>query len=131
MRDFKAGHDIHIEGDVHIDDRSNQPKFLAQCTNEELHAELAYRKQLLSRERTRKLKICSVLCGCAEAAICGVALWYYLQGNINLSFLIFGLGSMFAGAVSLQYVGGRNEVQQAHVNAILEIKLTLRERGAK
>jgi hypothetical protein len=50
---------------------------------------------------------------------------------VNLSALILGLGSLAAVVFSLQYVYGRNEVEQRHIDAIREIDLILRERGAK
>jgi hypothetical protein len=40
MRDFKAGRDIQVGGDVHIKTESSQPKYLSMCTNEELMDEL-------------------------------------------------------------------------------------------
>jgi hypothetical protein len=131
MRDFKAGHDIHIEGNVLITDQSNQPQSLVQYTNERLYEEREQRMQGRSRERKRKIKICSVLGGCGEAILGGVALWFYLQGNVNLSSLILGFGSLAAVVFSLQYVYGRNEVEQRHVDAIRDIDVILRERGAK
>jgi hypothetical protein len=55
MRDFKAGCDIHVGGDLHINDQSNKSKLFIDCTDEELFAEREYRKKALSRERKRAL----------------------------------------------------------------------------
>jgi hypothetical protein len=64
--------------------------------------------------------------------ICGLGVWYYLQGNIVLSSLLIGLVSVFLGLFALQYVViENNDVQQAHINKLGEIDLILRERGAK
>ena len=52
MRDFTAGRDINVDGDVLIIDQSQEPKLLAQCSNQELLDEETHRKSLLSRERT-------------------------------------------------------------------------------
>jgi hypothetical protein len=131
MRDFNVGGNIRGGHDVHINIQSNQPNSLDQCTNEELRAERQRRKQGIANERNRKIKICSVLCGLAEVAIFIVAVVFHLKGNTNTSTLIFALGSTFAGVVSLQYVFGKNEVQQVHTDKIRKIDLTLRERGAQ
>ncbi len=132
MCDFKAGHDIHIEGDVYINDQSHQPISLVQCTNEELYAQRQYRKQRLAREKKRKIKRWAVLFLCGEVVLCGVALWYHMLGNTTLSSLLLGLGSIFLGLVALQYVVvEQNDLQQAHINALREIDLILRERDAQ
>ena len=55
MRDFSAGRDINVEGDVFIHDESIEVgKLLVNCSNEELIEERTHRKSVLSGERKRK-----------------------------------------------------------------------------
>ena len=130
MHDFKAGHDINVGGDVYIHDESSQPKLLVQCTNEELYEERKYRKALLSGERKRKYKCILILWLCAEALVAGVALWYYVHGNTNLSSLIIGLGS-FLMAMPFTQAFQSTPIEQRQTDALQEIAMILHERGAR
>jgi hypothetical protein len=61
MRDFRAGGDINVGGDVHIFDNSAQSKLLVQCSNEELFEERSHRANLLKQETKAKWKRLSML----------------------------------------------------------------------
>ena len=53
MRDVKTG-DISAGRDVVINDQSDQPKLLVQCTNEELLEEEQHRRSILRKEESRQ-----------------------------------------------------------------------------
>jgi hypothetical protein len=129
MRDFKAGRDINVEGGVHIRTESSQPKSLSMCTNEELFNERTHRKTLLSSERKRKGKFIAVVCVVIGGGSGLAALWFYTQGNSNLSSLILGLGGIAMAFTSLEILKEPSEFEARQLAALQEIKLILRERG--
>jgi hypothetical protein len=131
MRDFKAGRDINVEGDVHINDNSTQPKLFVVCTNEELLEERDHRKALLSQERKAKWKRLA-LAWLGVAIVLGVAsIWLYFDGKKDLSSLLLGLGSFAVGLASIKVLEKPNLFEQRQIAALNEIRLILRERGAK
>ncbi len=131
MRDFKAGRDINVEGDVHIVDNSVQPKLLVVCTNEELFAERAHRDALLSQERKAKWKRLAVAWAVLGAILGLASLWFYLKGDTNLSSLILGLGGLAVGFASVKALERPNEFEERQIAALREIKMILRERGVE
>jgi hypothetical protein len=131
MRDFKAGRDINVGGDVHINDQSNQPKLLALCTNEELFDEEQHRRKLLSDEKIGKLKGGFLLVLFAWAA-CGIyALWNHWQGNSNLGSFYALMATMFWTSFNIYIYQKPNEFEQRQMNTLKEITMLLRERDAR
>jgi len=131
VRDFKAGRDINVEGDVHIIDNSTQPKLLVVCTNDELLAERVHRKTLLSQESKAKWKRLATA-WVFLAAILGVAsLWFYFKGDTNFSSLVLGLGGLAGGFATVKVLEKPNEFEARQIAALNEIKMILRERGAE
>jgi hypothetical protein len=56
VRDFNAGRDVHVGGDLIIQDGSELYKPLSQCSKEELPAEREHRDALAAKERRRRQK---------------------------------------------------------------------------
>lgn len=129
MRDFKAGRDINVEGDVHIIDNSSQSKLLVNCSNEVLFDERIHRKSLLRQELKAKWRRLA-LAWVAVAAMLGIAsLWFYSQGNTNLSSLVLGLGGLAGCFASIKVFEKPNQFEQRQIAALDEIRMILRERG--
>lgn len=101
MRDFKAGRDINVGGDVHIHDESSQPKLLVLCSNKELFDERVYRKAVLSGERKLKFKHLAFFWLVSGVVLSAGALWFYANGQSNFSFLLLGFGSLAVAFASL------------------------------
>src|SRR5579875_2450961 len=102
MRDFKAGRDINVDGDVHIIDNSNQPKLLAVCTNEELIHERAHRNELLRHERKAKWKRLALTWVGIAIILGSASIWFYFDGKKDLSSLVLGLGGLAVGLASVK-----------------------------
>lgn len=131
MRDFRAGRDINVEGDVHIVDNSEQSTLLIACTNEELFAERNHRNELLKQEHKAKWKRLAIA-WLVVAVILGLAsLWFYFHGNTNLSGLVLGLGGLASGFASVQVLSRPNKFEERQIAALNEIRMILRERGAE
>lgn len=130
MRDFKAGRDINVDGDVNIIDNSNQPKFLTICTNEELIHERAHRKKLLSQERIEKWKRITLAWVGLAIVLGSTSVWFYYNGKKDLSSLILGLGGLAVGLASVKVLEKPNEFEQRQISALNEIHMILKERGA-
>lgn len=131
MRDFKAGRDINVEGDVHINDNSTQPKLLVICTNEELLEERNHRKVLLSQERKAKWKRLALAWLVVAIGLGVVSIWLYFNGKKDLSSLLLGLGGIVLGIASIKVLEKPNIFEQRQLAALNEIRLILRERGAE
>ena len=129
MRDFNVGNDLHVKGDLHINDNSNQSKLLIDCSNNELFEERTHRKSLLSGERKSKWKRMAIAwlgIGC----VLGIAaIWFYYQGNPNLSSLVLGLGGFGTAFASIKVLEQPTEFEARQIDALNEIRLILRERG--
>lgn len=131
MRDFKAGGDINVEGDVNIIDNSTQPKLLAACTNSELLHERKHRKSLLVQERKEKWKRLA-LAWIGVAMMLGIAsLWLYFDGKKDLANLVLGLGGVAAALASVKVLEKPNDFEQRQIDALYEIRTILKERGAE
>lgn len=129
MRDFKAGRDIKVGGDIHIKSESPQPKHLSMCTNEELIEELDHRRTLLSNERKRQWKSIAIMWLVCGVALSIVALWFYFKGDPNLSSMILGFGGLAVGFASIKVFEQPSVFEDRQLAALQEIKLILRERG--
>ncbi len=129
MRDFKAGRDIHIGGDVYIHDESLQPKLLVLCTNKELFDERAHRKSVLAAERKRKFKRVASVWVFLGVILAGSAVWFYANGQANFSSLLLGLGGLAVALASVKVFEQPTEFEQRQLGALKEIHHILRERG--
>lgn len=131
MRDFKAGRDINIGGDVHIHDQSTQPKLLVLCTNEELFDERAHRKVVLSDERKRKFKRLAFAWIVSGVVLSAGALWFYVNGQSNFSSLLLGLGGLAVAFASVKVFEQPTEFEQRQLATLKDIRHILRERGVE
>lgn len=131
MRDFKAGRDINVGGDVHIHDESFQPKLLILCSNEELFDERFHRKAVLSGERKRKLKRLAFAWLFSGIVLAAGALWFYVNGQSNLSSLLLGFGGLAVAFTSVKVFEQPTEFEQRQLAALKEIHHILRERGVE
>jgi hypothetical protein len=131
MRDFKAGRDINVGGDVHIHDESSQPKLLVLCTNEELFDERVHRKSVLAGERKRKFKRLASAWLFSGVVLAGGALWFYANGQANFSSLLLGLGGLAVAFASVKVFEQPTEFEQRQLAALKEIHHILRERGVE
>ncbi|WP_303229460.1 hypothetical protein [Comamonas kerstersii] len=129
MRDFKAGRDINVGGDVYIHDESSQPKFLVHCTSEELLDERIHRKSVLSGERKRKFKRLAFVWLLSGVVLAIGALWFYTNGQPNFSSLLLGFGGLAVAFASVKVFERPNEFEQRQLDALKEIHHILRERG--
>ena len=131
MRDFKAGRDINVGGDVHIHDESSQPKLLVLCTNEELFDERIHRKSVLAGERKRKFKRLASAWLFSGVVLAGGALWFYANSQANFSSLLLGLGGLAVAFASVKVFEQPTEFEQRQLAALKEIHHILRERGVE
>jgi hypothetical protein len=127
MRDFKAGRDINVGGNVNIHDHSSEPKLLIQCTNEELFDEQQHRKAVLSNERKHKSKLLNIVWLFIGVIFGGSALWFYIKDDTNLSSLLLGVGGLAVG-VTGEIVKKPTEFELRQLEALKEIDYLLRER---
>ena len=66
------------------------------------------------------------------AAMLGIAsLWFYSQGNTNLSSLVLGLGGLAGCFASIKVFDEPNQFEQRQIAALNEIHMILRERGVE
>ena len=80
MRDFKAGRDINIDGNVVIhDSSSNQPKPLSMCSIEELNEEYNHPAKLLKEERASRRQDFNIGTCIALAVGIAIAIYYWLS----------------------------------------------------
>lgn len=131
MRDFKAGGDINVGGDVYIHDESVQHKLLIHCTNEELRAERTHRIQVLSGERKHKWKRVGVAWLIVGGGLALTAIWLYLTGKEGLSSLVLGLGGVMLAFATIKVIDEPTEFERRQLAALTEISYLLRERGAE
>lgn len=129
MRDFSAGGDINIGGDIHIIDNSAQPKLLVQCSNDELVEERRHRGMLLKQEAKAKWKRLTTAWVGAGVVLCAVSLYLYLTGDTNLAGFVLGGGGIMVGMASVKVLERPNEFEARQMAALNEIRMILRERG--
>lgn len=131
MRDFKAGRDINVVGDVYIHDESTQPKPLALCSNKELIAERVWRNKTLSDERNRKWKWLAICWLAVIFVLAGAAIRSYFQGDFQQMSLLLGLGAIGATLMTAKFLEKPTEFEQRQLDALKEIGYLLRERGVE
>jgi hypothetical protein len=131
MRDFRAGGDINVGGDVHIIDNSAQHKLLIQCSNDELFDEREFRSRALKQETKEKWKrIATAWVGIAVVS-CGVSLYLYITGDSTLAGLVLGGAGVAASLASVKVLENPNEFEARQMAALNEIRMILKERGAE
>ncbi len=132
MRDFKAGRDINVSGDVVINDDSTQiSKLLVNCTNDELVNERSHRKSVLWGEKKRKLSRLVLAWVFAGVILTVAAIYFYTQGQKDFSSLVLGLGGLAVAFGSIKLFIEPNEFEQRQHAALREIEYILRERGGR
>jgi len=133
MDDFKAGRDIKVDGDVNINNGSNDEyKLLLECTNDELHEERVHRTGVLKDEIKRKRKHILSLLKVALIVIVIIAAWYQLVGEIDLVMMIVaGMGVFLPIASAIKLSDRQTVFEIRQINALNEIAMLLRERGAE
>ena len=131
VRDFKAGRDINVEGDVNIIDNSNQPKLLVLCTNADFQYYKTHLNALLVKKKNQT-RTRLALAWMGVAVVLGVAsIWLYFDGKKDLATLVLGLGGVAAGLGSVKVLEKPNDFEQRQINALYEIRTILKERGAE
>jgi hypothetical protein len=131
MRDFKAGRNLYVEGDLTINDSSTQLKLLSVCTNEELFNQRIHRKQLLGQEREAKWKRLATVWLLAAIVLGVAALGFYAQGKTDLAGLVLGFGGLMVGFASVKVFEHPSPFEARQIAALNEIKMILRERQAE
>jgi hypothetical protein len=128
VRDFNVGNDVNVQGDMIINDQSNNYKLLIHCTNEELIEEEKLRKLNLKEEKTTKFK--KFIFGFSVAGIiffCA-ALIFWIKGDMNVYSLLLGFSSLFLAIQSIKFNEKPTEFEQRQLDALNEIQMILRER---
>lgn len=132
MRDIKAGRDINVDGQLIINDNSQQEyKLLIHCTNEELLDEEPHRKQNLAHERKAKLNRFLGFIALAALLVCCAAVWYWFNGKMDAFALVSGVAGLMLGFASLKIWEHPTEFEQRQIDALREIHMILRERGVR
>ncbi|WP_413665447.1 hypothetical protein ACG1BZ_09740 [Microbulbifer sp. CNSA002] len=128
MRDFNSG---DINGDVVINDNSNEHKLLIHCSNEELIHEERHRQEVLEKERSRKngafLKFILF-----SATLCVAAyVWYQFNGGHSIASTLLGAVGAITGFSTFAQSDQTTEFEQRQLAALKEIHMILRERGVR
>jgi hypothetical protein len=131
MRDFRAGGNINVVGDVNIIDNSEQLKLLVQCTNDELFEERKHRTNLLKNEKKRKYKKSGIFFISVIIISILVSIGIYLAGNSDLASFVLGGGGLVASAASIKISTNPSEFEMRQAAALNEIRMILRERGGE
>lgn len=130
MRDFSAGRDINVNGDVVIHDESEQVgKLFINCSSEELLEERIHRKKVLWGERKRKLSRLVLAWVLAGVVLTAAAIYFYTVGKTEFSSLVLGVGGIAIGLGSIKLFIEPNEFEGRQYAALKEIDYILRERG--
>ncbi|CAH7231540.1 conserved hypothetical protein [Vibrio chagasii] len=128
MRDFNAN---QINGDVNINDNSTEHKLLIHCSNEELLHEEIHRRDVLSKERSRKNNVLFKLLGFCASAFVLAAIWYWIKGQVDLISGMLGFASIALTLLFLQEGEKTTEFERRQIQALNEINMLLRERGVR
>lgn len=131
MRDINSGRDINVGGDFVVNDNSQQHKLLIHCSSEELLAEESLRRQRLSEERKSKLNRFLTFIGVAASLLFIAGVWGWFQGKMDFFSLAVGGAGFMVGVASLKFYERPTVFEQRQLNALAEINMLLRERGAR
>jgi hypothetical protein len=127
VHDFKAGRDVHVGGDLVINDTSEQYKLLSQCSTEELLAEREHRDALASKERRKQQRWQIYGMGVAIATFAPFqlglvsALSNTVLSIIQVAGFVLGIATFLGGARPTEF-------EQRQLNTLNEIAHLLRER---
>ena len=128
MRDLNVGRDINVQGNMIIQDQSQEHKLLIHCTNEELNNEEIYRKQNLKQEKQAKFKKLMFSLCLVGVLFLMAAILYWFKGNMNMYSLLLGASSFFIGIQSINFFEKPTQFEQRQMEALNEINMILRER---
>jgi hypothetical protein len=131
LRDFHAGGDINVNGDVNITDNSQQYKPLNQCTNEELYEERQHRKYVLKKERQSKLNRLGLVWVVLGVLLASVGLYLFFIGQRDYCFLSLGIGGVLGLFATSKVIETPTVFEERQIATLNEIKNVLRERGAE
>jgi hypothetical protein len=134
MRDFNNGGDMNVNGDLVINDHSqnNVGGLLTNCTSEHLiKDERPFRQENLRFERNRKIKNVIPFLTCALILIIVAAVLAHIKGQPNFVSLALGIGSLVVGYAAIKGVLEPNAFEIQEQKAILEINLILKSRRAE
>lgn len=129
MRDIKAGRDINVEGDIIVNDQSQEYKLLIHCTNSELLAEKQHRQGILAEERSAKFNRFMSGLGVAATLLFVAGAWYWFQGSTDIFSFLTGGSGFILGLASLKVYEKPTLFEQRQLAALQEIHMLLRERG--
>ena len=131
MRDFKAGCDINVGGDLHVGDQSQEFKPLAQCTNNDLFREREHREALVARERAGRNKKWLILMAVAGVLLFTAGTWYWFHGKNDLFSLLSGAAGVVLALATLRFGDEPTRFERRQLKALDEIRMLLRERGIR
>lgn len=131
MRDFKVGNDLHVEGNLHINDNSNQSKLYIDFSNDELLDARIYRTELLSGERKSKWKRIAIAWLGIGITLGLAAIWFHFQDKPNLSSLTLGIGGLMTAFATVKVTEHPTEFEARQMAHLDEIRFNLKERGIK
>ncbi|MBE2889717.1 DUF6106 family protein [Geobacter anodireducens] len=134
MRDFSNGGDMNVNGDLIINDHSQNEvgKPLIQCTSEYLiKEERPFRQENLRLEKHRKIKNSMPVLTAAVIVIIGSAVWAHIKGDTNLVTLVVGIGALLVGCAAIKGIVEPNQFEIQEQNAIREINNILKSRRAE
>ncbi|WP_394293999.1 hypothetical protein [Aeromonas rivipollensis] len=130
MRDINNGGDINVNGDLVINDHSQNTvgKLLINCTNEELFQERPFRQENLRLERNRKMKRGALLLSFAVILFIISAVWGYIAGKSDFATLALNIGALVVGFATVKGVMEPNNFEIQEQNAINLINMILKSR---
>lgn len=131
MKDIKSGRDINIHGDLTINDNSTEYKLLIHCSNKELIEEEKHRRKILKNEHSAKLQRFIPIWTTCAVALAFAAIWYWLNGKIDVYSLLSGTSGTMLALASLSSYEKPNNFEQRQIDALEEIHNLLRDRGAR
>jgi hypothetical protein len=131
LRDFKAGRDINVSGDLVVTDQSQESKPLARCSNQELFEEEKHRKDLLASERSDRSKKSLTFMAIAALMFFGAALWYWVHGKIDVFSLLGGGASIILALATIRFGDEPTPFEVRQLAALEEIHMLLRERNVR
>jgi hypothetical protein len=131
MKDIRSGRDINVHGDLTINDNSSEYKLIIHCNNNELFEEEKHRRKILRNERTAKFKRFIPIWATCAVALAFAALWYWLQGKMDLFSLLSGASGLIFGISSLSTYDKPNSFEQRQLDVLDEIHDLLRDRGVR
>lgn len=129
MRDFNNGGDIKVNGDLNINDNSNNAfKLYIHCTNEELLADRPFRAENIKIEQRKKINRLKPFYALTVLLAFSAAIWAMYNGKTDLITILMGGVSAFLGYHSLIMTVEPNKFQKEEQAAVNEISKILKQR---